>query len=522
MPLAKDLLHPLPEEERRKHKKKRLVQHPNSFFMDVKCPGCYKITTVFSHAQTVVLCVGCSTVLCQPTGGRARLTEVYMLAKDLLHPLPEDERRKHKKKRLVQHPNSYFMDVKCPGCYKITTVFSHAQTVVVTSKPLPKSAKVQQELLRISPDGPQDSHLLNVAILGAPNAGKSTFINALAGTKIVSVSSKVHTTEKSASVVLSEGTTQIVILDTPGVVNAAEAKRHRLPSTFVRDPEKCSEIADALVVIHDASNPYQWNQLDPTIRKILELNSDKQSLLVLNKVDKIKSKRTLLDLMRVLSDGVVDGKACVSYSGRLASKSEAKFDADELAERFLSRESLSRSGFITTARRNDEEHSVETTLNNESGNGWSSFSRVFMVSSLTGDGIADVKETLINMALPLRWKYHPVVTTDQDPKDLVLQFVREKFLDKLKKEMPYMLNFKITTWKIVDDDFFIQIQVVPAKPHWVRYLIGSGGRHVREIAMALEEELSKLFRCNTKVSITVGGGELQKNKPALQKHKISS
>ena len=39
------------------------------------CAGCYKITTVFSHAQTVVLCVGCSTVLCQPTGGKARLTE---------------------------------------------------------------------------------------------------------------------------------------------------------------------------------------------------------------------------------------------------------------------------------------------------------------------------------------------------------------------------------------------------------------------------------------------------------------
>uniref|UniRef100_A0A8D3AZ39 40S ribosomal protein S27 n=1 Tax=Scophthalmus maximus TaxID=52904 RepID=A0A8D3AZ39_SCOMX len=75
MPLAKDLLHPTPEEEKRRHKKKRLVQSPNSYFMDVKCPGCYKITTVFSHAQTVVLCVGCSTVLCQPTGGKARLTE---------------------------------------------------------------------------------------------------------------------------------------------------------------------------------------------------------------------------------------------------------------------------------------------------------------------------------------------------------------------------------------------------------------------------------------------------------------
>merc|ERR1712136_181865 len=75
MPLARDLLHPTAEEERRRHKLKRLVQHPNSYFMDVKCPGCYRITTVFSHAQTVVVCAGCAAVLCQPTGGRARLTE---------------------------------------------------------------------------------------------------------------------------------------------------------------------------------------------------------------------------------------------------------------------------------------------------------------------------------------------------------------------------------------------------------------------------------------------------------------
>ena len=42
MPLAKDLLHPQHHEEKRKHKLKRLVQHPNSYFMDVKCPGCYR------------------------------------------------------------------------------------------------------------------------------------------------------------------------------------------------------------------------------------------------------------------------------------------------------------------------------------------------------------------------------------------------------------------------------------------------------------------------------------------------
>lgn len=43
--------------------------------MDVKCPGCLNITTVFSHAQTPVACEACTTVLCQPTGGKARLTE---------------------------------------------------------------------------------------------------------------------------------------------------------------------------------------------------------------------------------------------------------------------------------------------------------------------------------------------------------------------------------------------------------------------------------------------------------------
>jgi len=75
MTLAVDLLNPSPAAEARRHKLKRLVQSPNSYFMDVKCPGCFAITTVFSHAQTVVICGSCQTVLCQPTGGKARLTE---------------------------------------------------------------------------------------------------------------------------------------------------------------------------------------------------------------------------------------------------------------------------------------------------------------------------------------------------------------------------------------------------------------------------------------------------------------
>ncbi|KAF9974375.1 40S ribosomal protein S27 [Actinomortierella ambigua] len=73
--LAVDLLNPSHAHEQKTHKLKRLVQSPNSYFMDVKCSGCVQITTVFSHAQTVVMCSSCANVLAQPTGGITRLTE---------------------------------------------------------------------------------------------------------------------------------------------------------------------------------------------------------------------------------------------------------------------------------------------------------------------------------------------------------------------------------------------------------------------------------------------------------------
>merc|ERR1711879_735432 len=77
MVLERDLLSPTAADEARKHKLKRLIPKPNSFFMDVKCPGpgCLTVSTVFSHAQSVIVCPSCSTILCQPTGGKARLSE---------------------------------------------------------------------------------------------------------------------------------------------------------------------------------------------------------------------------------------------------------------------------------------------------------------------------------------------------------------------------------------------------------------------------------------------------------------
>ena len=70
-----DLLNVDPQQEEHLHKLKRLVQNPNSFFMDVKCKECHEIATIFSHSQTSVsvYCDGCEYLLCTTTGGKAKL-----------------------------------------------------------------------------------------------------------------------------------------------------------------------------------------------------------------------------------------------------------------------------------------------------------------------------------------------------------------------------------------------------------------------------------------------------------------
>ncbi|KAF9347020.1 40S ribosomal protein S27 [Mortierella sp. AD094] len=75
MALAYDILNPSALNQAQTHKLKRVVQSPDSFYMDVKCSACQTITPLFSHADTVVSCPKCSMVLAQPTGGKARLSE---------------------------------------------------------------------------------------------------------------------------------------------------------------------------------------------------------------------------------------------------------------------------------------------------------------------------------------------------------------------------------------------------------------------------------------------------------------
>src|SRR6201747_3084242 len=88
------------------------------------------------------------------------------------------------------------------------------------------------------------------AILGAPNAGKSTLTNALVGTKIAIVSPKVQTTRMAVRGVAMHGETQIVFVDTPGIFKP----RRRLDRALVNAAWAGAEDADALLLIVDGGD----------------------------------------------------------------------------------------------------------------------------------------------------------------------------------------------------------------------------------------------------------------------------
>ncbi len=128
----------------------------------------------------------------------------------------------------------------------------------------------------------------SVAIVGAPNAGKSTLVNALVGQKVAIVSAKVQTTRTRLIGIATEGASQMLLIDTPGIF----APRRRLDRAMVRAAWEGAEGADLIAFVVDAKTGFRD---EPSA--ILEALRDRPEpkLLVLNKVD-IAAKPRLLEL----------------------------------------------------------------------------------------------------------------------------------------------------------------------------------------------------------------------------------
>jgi len=141
------------------------------------------------------------------------------------------------------------------------------------------------------------THCGLVAVVGAPNAGKSTLVNALVGQKVAIVSPKAQTTRARLMGVAIEGDTQLLLVDTPGIF---EPKR-RLDRAMVSAAWGGTEGADVIALVVDAKGG-----LGPKVIPIAEsiANRREPKYLILNKVDLADKAKLLLHAERL--NGIVD------------------------------------------------------------------------------------------------------------------------------------------------------------------------------------------------------------------------
>jgi len=132
-----------------------------------------------------------------------------------------------------------------------------------------------------------------VAVIGAPNAGKSTLVNQLVGQKVAITSAKAQTTRARLLGIAIEGDTQIILADTPGIF----APKRRLDRAMVSAAWEGTVSADAVLLVVDPIKQRK-HELIPLLEGLKDRREKK--LLVLNKVD-ISKKEPLLELAQELT-----------------------------------------------------------------------------------------------------------------------------------------------------------------------------------------------------------------------------
>ncbi len=136
-----------------------------------------------------------------------------------------------------------------------------------------------------------------IALIGAPNAGKSTLLNRLVGAKIAIVSRKVQTTRALVRGITIEGPSQLIFVDTPGIF----APRRRLDRAMVTTAWGGAQDADFVGVLIDARSGLE-EEADALLHRLAEVRRPK--VLILNKVDVVEKEKLLALAQAVHKRGV--------------------------------------------------------------------------------------------------------------------------------------------------------------------------------------------------------------------------
>jgi GTP-binding protein Era len=257
-----------------------------------------------------------------------------------------------------------------------------------------------------------------VALIGAPNAGKSTLINALVQSKVSIVSHKVQTTRMPVRGIAIEGASQLIFIDTPGIF----APKRRLDRAMVSSAWSGAHDADLTGLLIDARKGLDAEN-EAIVTKLPEVSGRK--FLLLNKVD-VVDKPALLALATALNE-------------------RAKF---------------------------------ETT---------------FMISALTGDGVADVRTWLAGEVPLGPWHYPEDQISDAPMRQLAAEITREKLFHRLHQELPYQSTVETELWKeMKDGSVRIEQTIYVERDSQKKIVIGKGGQTLKSIGADARKEISSI------------------------------
>jgi GTP-binding protein Era len=180
-----------------------------------------------------------------------------------------------------------------------------------------------------------------VALVGRPNVGKSTLLNALAGEDVSIATPKPETTRDRITAVVTTDQAQAIFVDTPGI----HRPHRRLGEYMNQESRIAAQDADVVVMVADASDGHAGPSRDAIVIEHLEAVS-KPVILALNKVDKLRNKAELFPLLEVYSKlRTFEAVVPVAASRRdgvdrlwnectkLLPEGEALFPADTLTDR---------------------------------------------------------------------------------------------------------------------------------------------------------------------------------------------
>jgi len=270
------------------------------------------------------------------------------------------------------------------------------------------------------------------AIIGAPNAGKSTLTNRLVGAKVSIVTQKVQTTRFPVRGVAIAGDAQIVLVDTPGIFQP----RRRLDRAMVRAAWSGIEDADAIVHLVDSAAEIAVAEKGGSaadrkaaidVESIVEglKAAGKQVILALNKIDGLKREKLLGLSQRLFETGV--------------------------------------------------------------------YSEVFMISAKDGSGVDDLKARIAQLMPENPWFYPEDQTADLPARLLAAEITREKLYLRVHEELPYAAAVETTKFEEQKNGLRIEQTIFVERESQRPIILGKGGQTLKWIGQKAREELTELM-----------------------------